>query len=83
MNVTKRTSRQWYDEAVRWYVEKHQGCPWCGGSHRVYRLVRGTKETYTCQGCDFQASFDAEKIEYNHIIGEGTEGQTAPTMYDF
>src|SRR5437660_159129 len=29
--ATKRTPREWFDEAARCYVEGHQGCAWCGG----------------------------------------------------
>lgn len=81
MKRPDRTSRQWFEEAVRCYVDMHQGCPWCHGSHRVYQLQRGQEQIYTCQGCDFQASHDAGSGEYGHIIGESVQVKSSPTMY--
>ncbi len=65
-----RDCHQWYDEAVRCYLEKHQGCPWCGESHCVSRSMRRGQQTYCCQKCDFQASFDHSTGAYAHIVGE-------------
>ena len=73
--------QQWFDDAARCYVEKHQGCPWCGGQHRVYHLVRGTEQTYTCQNCDFQAQVDGATAEYSHIVGENLATTSSPTMF--
>ena len=37
---SERTSGEWFTEAERCYVERHQGCAWCGGSYRVFRRQR-------------------------------------------
>jgi hypothetical protein len=49
------TPAQWYERAVRCHVEEHQGCPWCGGRHCVFRSPRGERVEYTCTECDFFA----------------------------
>lgn len=54
----ERSSRDWFQEAERTYSEKHQGCPWCGGSHRVFCQRRNATVIFYCQGCDFQVSHD-------------------------
>ena len=56
--VDVKSSRRWFEDAVRCHVECHQGCPWCGRSHCVYRIINGKQHVYSCQTCDFQASYD-------------------------
>jgi hypothetical protein len=50
----------WFVEATNWYVEKHQGCPWCGGANCVYRSQRGSVIEYHCGDCDFLTCQDQE-----------------------
>ena len=66
----QRDCRQWFDQAARCYVEDHQGCAWCGESYCVSHSLHGERQTYYCQSCDFQASFDNGTGEYAHIVGE-------------
>src|ERR1700728_2351430 len=68
--MNDKSSRRWFEEAVRCHVECHQGCPWCGRSHCVYHLIRGQQRVYSCQNCDFHASHDQATGEYGHVVGE-------------
>ena len=43
----------WFEKAVHSYVQRHQGCPWCGGAHCVFRTRRPDREQYSCSECDF------------------------------
>ncbi len=43
----------WFEKAARWHVEQHQGCPWCGVQHCVFRTRRHDREQYACSECDF------------------------------
>src|SRR5262245_54420705 len=45
----------WFQKASRCYVEQHQGCPWCGGSHCVFRSRRPEREQFCCSECDLFA----------------------------
>ena len=68
--TNEKTSRRWFEDAVRCHVECHQGCAWCGRSHCVYRMMRGQQRVYSCQSCDFQASHDQATDQYFHVVGE-------------
>ena len=60
----KWNANEWYREASQAYVEGHQGCVWCGGSHRVYRNERGTCIEYFCANCEFYAIHDRQQDRY-------------------
>jgi hypothetical protein len=68
--MTVRRAELWFRDAQRDYVEKHQGCPWCGGAHRVFRQRRDQVQLYQCQACDFQASHDEAADRFAFIRGE-------------
>jgi hypothetical protein len=70
MHTVDLTPPQWYAEAARCYVEEHQGCPWCGGQHRVHQVRQGQKISFACQRCDFQVSFDGQTGRFHMIPGE-------------
>jgi hypothetical protein len=78
MSLLKRTSSEWFKEAARCYVERHQGCPWCGGSHRLYKTRKGTCLEYSCMGCDFLASYDEDADTYALIPGEKNPATPSP-----
>ena len=78
MTTPERSSREWYAEAARCYVERHQGCAWCGGSHRVYRQKRGSRVEYSCNGCDFSASHDLETHSFFCVPGENLDHRKKP-----
>ncbi len=80
--VAKRNSHDWFQEAARCYVEHHQGCPWCGGSYRVYQLHEGRQTAYYCHGCDFRAEHDEQTGRYRHIPGE-QKSPSRSTMLQF
>jgi len=73
-----RTPNDWFHEVDRSYVEKHQGCPWCGGANRVYRSERNQLLEYHCGGCDFFACHDRETGQY--FMGPGHESLGPLTM---
>ena len=83
MESFQRTPAEWFQVATFCYVDKHQGCAWCGGSHRVFRHQRGSRTEYYCHGCDFRTTFDqatghytAEAGEANSIVVRATLGET-------
>ena len=78
-----RTSRDWFDEAAKCYVEGHQGCAWCGGSYRVYQIQKPGLTTYYCHCCDFRAEHDKGKGDYSHVPGERTPPAGRSTMLQF
>jgi hypothetical protein len=45
----------WFEEVARSYIENHQGCPWCGACHCVFRSRRPEREQFSCSECDFFA----------------------------
>jgi len=47
------SAASWFTKAARSYVERHQGCPWCGAAHCVFRNRRPEREQYSCYQCDF------------------------------
>jgi hypothetical protein len=73
MDRDARTPAQWFEEAVRWYVEAHQGCPCCGEQHCVYRSVLGACVEYYCTSCDFSACLDEQTGQYYAVQGNGDE----------
>jgi hypothetical protein len=78
----ERTSREWFEAAARCYVEKHQGCPWCGGSYRVFKTQKDGCLEYSCIGCDFLARYDEVANTYATIPGEAYAiDPPPPTMH--
>jgi hypothetical protein len=60
MNHTAQSPAEWFAEAMRWYVEAHQGCPCCGSQHCVFRSEWGPRVEYYCSSCDFSACQDRQ-----------------------
>jgi hypothetical protein len=83
MPTPERSSPEWYAEAARCYIEGHQGCAWCGGAHSVYRLHRGNRVEYYCNGCDFSVVHDLDKHSFSHVPGEKLARKKPPTMCQF
>jgi hypothetical protein len=78
MSHPAQTPREWFQEADRSYVDKHQGCPWCGGANRVYRSQRNQVMEYHCGGCDFFTCYDQESGQY--FMGPGRGRISSLTM---
>jgi hypothetical protein len=80
MSIAKleRTAQEWFAEAERTYTEKHQGCPWCGGSHRVFCQRRGQTVIFYCQACDFQVSHDVDIDRFRVSPGIQDRGDVIP-----
>ncbi len=73
MEHQARTPAQWFEEAVRWYVDAHQGCPCCGERHCVYRSAWGSRIEYYCTACDFSACLDEQTGRHYAAPGDGSE----------
>jgi hypothetical protein len=67
----ERTPLEWYEEAVRSYVEGHQGCASCGTQHCVFQSRWGQRIEYYCSACDFSTCFDGQTGRYFAVIGDG------------
>ncbi len=83
MAPAERTAVEWFTEAARWYVERHQGCPWCGGSHRVYQRDRDGRLEFFCNGCDFHAGFVRATETFFAHPGAVCSSKNPETMYEF
>ncbi len=82
MKVTDHSPHEWYSLAEKCYLEKHQGCAWCGGSHRVFCTKEGDRTSYYCQACDSQASYDRASRKYHFLAGEDIRDKGPETMCD-
>jgi hypothetical protein len=69
----ERTPIQWYQAAVRCYVENHQGCAKCGQSHCVFLARWGPRTEYYCSACDFSTCHDGETGRSFAAIGDGRQ----------
>jgi hypothetical protein len=82
MTAVQRTPKEWFEEAARCYLEHHQGCAWCGGSHRVYKRPKGHAVTYYCHSCDFHIAHDESSNEYFFVPGDDRDETAVDTMYE-
>src|SRR5262245_56595513 len=58
--IQERSAEEWFAEARRWYVEKHQGCPHCHTRHCVIRSQWAARIEYHCTECDFSTGQDGD-----------------------
>jgi hypothetical protein len=79
---SERTSQEWFAEAARCHVERHQGCAWCGGSYRVFRCEQGNCVEFYCTACDFRTAHDADTGGYFVIPGADQRGKSPETMFE-
>lgn len=77
----EKTPNQWFFSAEHAYANHHQGCAWCGETHSVRREKLGAKHVYSCQRCDFQVSYDADRDSFHVIPGEDVQSG-ADTMFE-
>jgi hypothetical protein len=80
MVSVERPSSEWFQEAARCYIEGHQACAWCGGTHRVFKLRNGSRTEYYCNDCEFLAAHDPDKEAYFFVPGMKSERPTPDTM---
>jgi hypothetical protein len=66
----ERTPAEWFAEALRWYVQGHQGCACCHAQHCVFRSEYGLRTEYYCTACDFSACHDGATDRYFATPGE-------------
>jgi hypothetical protein len=78
MSDLEQTPYEWFEEAALWYVEKHQGCPWCHETNCLYKSSRGQLEEYHCGACDFFACHNLESDRA--FMGPGRAGPVPLTM---
>jgi hypothetical protein len=43
-------------------------------------MVRDNQRVYSCQSCDFQASYDETTGEFSHVVGEGQTAEKKAGM---
>jgi hypothetical protein len=79
MSHPEQTPQQWFDDAVRWYDDRHQGCPWCGGANSVYRTERNGVIEFYCGNCQFFAGHDARSDRF--FAGPGRDRPAPSTMF--
>ncbi len=75
------SAARWYERAAHRYVEKHQGCAWCGGSHCVFCSHRPDRVEYSCSVCDFFACYNHQTNRYYSSPGQtppAAEAEAAP-----
>jgi hypothetical protein len=60
---------EWFHDAERCFVQRHQGCPCCGSSHCVFRSDWGEREEFYCSVCDFSACHDRRSGAYFAAAG--------------
>ena len=81
MQISEHSAREWFSKSHRWYVDKHQGCPWCRGCNRLYQSKRGTVHEFHCGTCDFFVCHDT--VTGRYYAGEGTIRDTPLTQFAF
>lgn len=77
-----QTPDHWFREASQTYIERHQGCPWCGDSHCMTKRTRGSSVEYICMNCDFLARHDTNTDDYLSVPGEDLRSIVPDTMLD-
>jgi hypothetical protein len=82
MTPAERNAREWFAEAERCHLERHQGCAWCGGAHCVFRRRDGHRLSYTCHRCDFRAVHDPAADAFSFIPGEDARATVPKTMFE-
>jgi hypothetical protein len=65
------TPLEWFQVAVRCYIENHQGCATCGRQHCVFQYHWGPGTEYYCSGCDFSVCHDRRLGQYFVTHGDG------------
>ena len=65
-----------FERATRCYVEKHQGCAWCGCSHCVFRSRRLNRVEFSCFVCDFFACHNYQTDCYYSCPGQTPPAET-------
>jgi hypothetical protein len=62
---------EWFHQAAKSYVERHQGCSCCGSSHCVFRSDWSQRIEYYCSVCDFMTCHDLRTDRYFAAVGDG------------
>ena len=62
---------EWFQQSAKWYVEHHQGCVHCGGSHCVFYSDWCQRIEYYCAACDFLTCHDLQTDRYHAAVGDG------------
>jgi len=73
-----RSAAQWFDRAAHCYIEKHQGCAWCGCSHCVFRSPRPDRIEFSCIVCEFFACYNHETDRFYISPGQASLADAAP-----
>lgn len=79
MAPSERKPEEWFAEAVRCHLERHQGCPWCYQSNCVYRTERSNRLEYLCSHCGFFVCHEPELDRYHAAPGDTRHTQPTPS----
>jgi hypothetical protein len=71
----ERTAGEWFAEALRWYLERHQGCACCQRQHCVFRSEWGRRIEFHCTECDFSTSCDGLTGMASYTPGAALDGR--------
>jgi hypothetical protein len=72
-----KAPNEWFVEAMRWYVQGHQGCAHCRHQHCVFRSEYASRVEYYCTACDFSACHDLQTNAFFVALGEGERSSGA------
>jgi hypothetical protein len=79
-STTGLRPHDWYAQAARAYLVRHQGCPCCEGQHCVFRSVSGSRIEYYCSRCEFAVCRD--QASGACIATPGKANAQSPTLID-
>lgn len=68
--MAERSPADWFEDAVRAYIEGHQACPWCECKHCVFRTEWDGRIEYLCSACDFSVCVDRRSGSHYMTRGE-------------
>jgi hypothetical protein len=74
--MAERSPADWFEDAVRSYVEGHQACSWCSCKHCVFRSEWEGRIEYLCSACDFSVCFDRRSARHYMTRGELNAAKT-------
>jgi hypothetical protein len=78
MTMPKRSARDWFEEAARYYIEAHQGCAWCQATNQVYRSERDDLMEFRCGACEFYVSYHRRLDRHYMAPGDRRRVEAAP-----
>ena len=69
-SIPDSSAMKWFAQAVRAYLEGHQGCARCEAQHCVIRSEWSRRVEFYCTCCDFSTCHDGQSGRYFVDLGE-------------